>query len=129
MHDYEAPIFDALADAIGVAYPSCIVASEDLPGQARFPIVEFRCTDITPDAASAESGDMEPRSVQLFEAQCYSNRSRAEAVELAKLCDSLMQSWGWRRTFFGRVDNPDPTVRRHVARWRGSVDGGGCVAR
>lgn len=129
MHDFESQVFDALASGLESRFEGIRVVSEPLPGEPQFPLVQFTSTDLTPDERSAESGDMEPRSVQLFEAQCYSNRSRREAKAIAAACDELMGSWGWRRTAFMQVENQDRTIRRYVARWRGSVDADGMVAR
>ncbi len=130
MHDFETAIFDALATAMEALFPGVYVVSEDLPGdELHFPLVKLVAADISPDAASAESGDMEPRTRIEFQAECYSNRSRTEAKALAKACDELMRSWGWRRTSMMQVQNADRTIRRYVARWRGSVDADGMVAR
>lgn len=129
MHDFEAPIFDAMADALEASFPGVLVVSEDWKGDPSFPLVQVTCVDSVPDAASAESGDMEPRTVQTYEAQCYSNRSRREAKAIAVACDALMASWGWRRTTLAPVASEDKTIRRFVARWRGSVDASGSVAR
>lgn len=130
MHDFEAPIFDAMADALDAAFPGITVVSADLPSsEPTFPTALLRCVDMSADERSAESGDMEPRTVAVFELQAYSNRSRREAKAIAAKADELMASWGWRRTTLAPVDGEDRTIRRYVARWRGSVDAGGMVAR
>ena len=130
MHDFETAIFSALATAMEAQFQGIYVVSEDLPGdELHFPLVKLTATDIAPDTSSAESGDMEPRTRIEFEAQVYSNRSRTEAKSITKACDALMQEWGWHRTSMMQVQNADRTIRRYVARWRGSVDAGGMVAR
>ena len=130
MHDFEPQLFDALANALEAQVPGVTVVSEDLPStEPRFPVVQFRLLDATPDARSAESGDMEPRTVVVWEAQVYSNRSRREAKNVAMACDALLASWGWRRTSFSQVDGQDRTIRRFAVRWRGSVGADGQVAR
>lgn len=129
MHDFEAPIFSALADALDAQVPGITVVSEHRSGTPRFPVVWFRLIDSTPDARSAESGDSEPRTVEVWEAQVYSNRSRREAKNIAMACDALMESWGWSRTAFVPVDGEDQTIRRFAVRWRGSVGADGQVAR
>ena len=130
MHDFEGAIFTALADGLESLFDGITVVSEDLPGtELRFPVVQLRCVDSYPDERTAESGDMEVRTVQLYEAQVYSNRSRSEAKAIAKAADSLMTAWGWRRTSLTPVDGADRTIRRFAVRWRGSVDVDGLVGR
>ena len=129
MHDFETQVFDALADALDAQFDGIYVVSEDLPGaETFFPLVKMVATDLSPDASAVESGDMEPRTYMEFEAQCFSNASRREAKAIAEACDALMSSWGWHRVTLMPMDNPDKTIRRYVARWRGSVDVGGMVA-
>lgn len=129
MNDFEAPIFDALADALGELYDGITVVSADKPGTPEFPTVQLIMTEAVPDERAAESGDMEPRTICTFEAQAYSNVNRRQAKAIAKSCDELMASWGWRRTTFERVPPADKTIERYVVRWRGSVDADGRVAR
>lgn len=129
MHDYEAPIFDALSNGLAASFPGITVVSADLPGEPTFPVAYFRAIDMSVDERSSESGDMEPRTVAVFELQAYSNRSRREAKAIAARADELMASWGWRRTSLAPVDGEDRTIRRFVARWRGSVGADGTVAR
>lgn len=129
MNDFEAPIFDALADALGELYDGITVVSADLPSTPRFPTVSLNMVDASPDERTSETLDMEPRTVCVFEAQVYSNVSRRQAKAIAKSCDELMASWGWRRTTFERVPPADKTIERYVVRWRGSVDADGMVAR
>lgn len=129
MHDFENAVFNALANALEQEFSGVRVVSEDAPGEPHFPTVKMVAIDMPPDTRSSESGDMEPRTIHVFEAQCYSNRSRSEAKALAESCDALMQAWGWHRTTLMPMDSTDRTIRRYVARWRGSVDAGGMVAR
>lgn len=130
VHDFETQVFNALANALDAQFDEIYVVSEDLPGsETHFPLVKFVATDLSPDASSAESGDMETRTHIEFEAQCFSNTDRIEAKELAEACDDLMSSWGWHRTTLMPMDNADKTIRRYVARWRGSVGADGYVAR
>ena len=129
MNDFEAPIFDALATALGEQFEGIKVVSADKPGKPEFPTVSFDMTDSAVDERDAESGRIEARTICTFEAQVYSNVSRRQAKEIAKACDALMSSWGWHRTTFERVPPADKTIERYVVRWRGAVDARGMVAR
>lgn len=129
MNDFEAPIFDALATALGNQFEGIRVVSADKPGQPEFPTVSFNMTDSAVDERDAESGRMEARTICTFEAQVYSNVNRMQAKEIAKACDALMSSWGWHRTTMTYAPTTDKTIDRYVLRWRGAVDAQGMVAR
>lgn len=129
MIDFTNEIYTAVADAADAAISGIICTSGNVPGSERFPVLLFHPIDSYADERSSESGDVEHRTTWVFEAQSYSNKSDRQAREIIALVDSLMTSWGWMRTTMAPVDDADDTVRRMVARWRGTVDADGRVGR
>lgn len=128
MVDFTNEIYTAVADAVDAEFPGIICTSGNVPGAERFPALLFKPIDSYADERSSESGDIEHRTTWLFEAQAYSNKSDRQARAVVKCVDSLMTSWGWRRTTMAPVEDADPTIRRYVARWRGTVDADGRVS-
>lgn len=116
-------VFRAVRSEVG----GITTTSEDWDGEASLPCVVFRETDNYTDGAKSESDRPEVAAVHLFEAQALSGVSNAECLRVMAVADDVMQSLGFRRTLVQTIGTADRSVRRVVARWRGTVTEDGQV--
>ena len=125
MIEFESLIFTPIATAIRAQFQGAYVTGEYVPIPASFPAVSIVEMDSVPTRSTQDSGSLENTVDVMYEVNVYSNRTKGKKIEaksIIALVDTMLQHYGFRRTYCQPVQNMnDATIYRIVARYTATV--------
>ena len=121
MINVENEIFNAVAKAVRVSYPSISISGEYIRTPSKFPFVSLIEMSNTAYDRTQSSGSLENHASVMYEVNVYSNKKsgkKSECKAIASLIDNEMATLGFSRTMLQPIPNmDDATIYRIIGRY------------
>ena len=121
MIDCENEVFDRVAKAVRVAFPSVSIKGEYVRAPSEFPFVSLVEMSNTAYDRTQSSGSLENHASLMYEVNVYSNKKsgkKSECKAIATLIDNELAALGFSRTMLQPIPNmDDATIYRMTGRY------------